>query len=69
MMIDRDQPCFAIGIVARMVGLHAQTLRYYEGYGDSLHIEVPVPLFDAVLGGEVHVPTPGGATLALNITP
>ena len=33
MMIGRDEPCFAIGIVARMVGLHAQTLRYYERAG------------------------------------
>ena len=37
--------------------------------GDSLHIEVPVPLFDAVLGGEVHVPTPAGGKLALMIPP
>ena len=31
--IDRDHPCFAIGVAARMVGLHAQTLRYYERAG------------------------------------
>lgn len=28
-----DEPCFAISIAARMVGLHAQTLRYYERVG------------------------------------
>ncbi len=26
----RDEPCFVISIAARMVGLHAQTVRYYE---------------------------------------
>ena len=29
----RDEPCFVISIAARMVGLHAQTLRYYERIG------------------------------------
>lgn len=29
----KDEPCFAISIAARMVGLHAQTLRYYERVG------------------------------------
>ena len=29
----RDEPCFVISIAARMVGLHAQTLRYYERVG------------------------------------
>jgi len=28
-----DEPCFVISIAARMVGLHAQTLRYYERAG------------------------------------
>ncbi len=28
-----DDPCFVISIAARMVGLHAQTLRYYERVG------------------------------------
>ena len=28
-----DEPCFVISIAARMVGLHAQTLRYYERVG------------------------------------
>ena len=30
---SRDEPCFVISIAARMVGLHAQTLRYYERVG------------------------------------
>jgi MerR family transcriptional regulator, heat shock protein HspR len=29
----KDDPCFVISIAARMVGLHAQTLRYYERVG------------------------------------
>ena len=37
--------------------------------GADLHIELAVPLFDAVLGGEAHVPTPGGGRLALKIPP
>ena len=31
---DQDmEPCFVISVAARMVGLHAQTLRYYERAG------------------------------------
>lgn len=36
MVFERDQsaePCYVISIAARMVGLHAQTLRYYERAG------------------------------------
>ena len=29
----QQQPCFVISIAARMVGVHAQTLRYYERVG------------------------------------
>lgn len=29
----RDEPCFTIGIVARMLNLHPQTLRNYEQAG------------------------------------
>ena len=28
-----DEPCFAISVVARIVGVHAQTLRHYERAG------------------------------------
>jgi len=31
--IDQKHPCYAIGVAARMVGLHAQTLRTYEKEG------------------------------------
>ncbi len=33
MTIPPDEPCFTIGIVARMVDLHPQTLRNYEQLG------------------------------------
>jgi len=33
-MKSRDaEPCYVISVAARMVGVHAQTLRYYEGAG------------------------------------
>ena len=31
--IDPEEPCFVISIAARMVGMHAQTLRQYERVG------------------------------------
>lgn len=33
MSFGRDEPLFAIGIVARRVGVHQQTLRNYERWG------------------------------------
>jgi MerR family transcriptional regulator/heat shock protein HspR len=32
-MMPEDEPCFVISVAARMVGMHAQTLRYYERAG------------------------------------
>jgi len=32
-IFDDDDPCFVISIAARMVGMHAQTLRQYERVG------------------------------------
>ena len=29
----QDQPCFVISVAARIVGVHAQTLRHYERVG------------------------------------
>jgi MerR family transcriptional regulator, heat shock protein HspR len=31
--ISKDEPCYVISIAARMVGVHQQTLRYYERAG------------------------------------
>jgi DnaJ-class molecular chaperone len=39
-----------------------------ERHGDNLHVNVPVPLTVAILGGETQVPTPRGK-LALKIPP
>ena len=33
MRTRRKEPCYVISIAARMVGVHAQTLRYYERAG------------------------------------
>lgn len=33
MEYNDSEPCYIISIAARMVGLHAQTLRYYERVG------------------------------------
>jgi MerR family transcriptional regulator/heat shock protein HspR len=32
-LLDEDEPCYVISVAARMVGVHAQTLRYYERAG------------------------------------
>jgi molecular chaperone DnaJ len=39
----------------------------FERRGDDLYTEVPVPLYDALLGGEVGVPTLKGTTLRLKV--
>ena len=31
--IHEDEPCYVISVAARMIGVHAQTLRYYERIG------------------------------------
>jgi molecular chaperone DnaJ/curved DNA-binding protein len=41
----------------------------FEREGDDLRVKVPTPLYTAVLGGEVMVPTPKGTRLALKIPP
>jgi len=33
MDIDYDEPCYAISVTARFIGVHVQTLRYYERAG------------------------------------
>jgi MerR family transcriptional regulator/heat shock protein HspR len=32
-LLDEDEPCYVISVAAKMVGMHAQTLRYYERAG------------------------------------
>jgi DnaJ-class molecular chaperone len=50
-----------------IVSLKPHTL--FEREGDDLRVRVPVPLYTAVLGGEVMVPTPKGTRLALKLPP
>jgi len=33
MIFDDYEPCYVISVAARMLGIHAQTLRYYERLG------------------------------------
>ena len=32
-LIPEEEPCYIISVAARMLGMHAQTLRYYERMG------------------------------------
>ncbi len=41
----------------------------FERDGDDVKVKVPTPLYTAVLGGEVMVPTPKGTHLALKVPP
>jgi DnaJ-class molecular chaperone len=41
----------------------------FERKDDDLHVEVPVPVTTAVLGGEVEVPTIRGSKVMLKIPP
>jgi DnaJ-class molecular chaperone len=41
----------------------------FEREGDDLRVKVSTPLYTAVLGGEVMVPTPKGSQLALKVPP
>jgi molecular chaperone DnaJ len=41
----------------------------FERKGDDLYVTVPMPLYTAVLGGEVQVPTLKGTNLALKVPP
>jgi molecular chaperone DnaJ/curved DNA-binding protein len=41
----------------------------FEREGDDLRVKVQTPLYSAVLGGEVMVPTPKGSQLALKVPP
>ena len=47
--------------------VRVQPNRRFERKGDDLHTDVHVPLYTALLGGEVSVPTPKSTKLALKI--
>ncbi len=44
-----------------LVELEVQPHRFFTREGDDIHLTLPVSLREAVLGGEVKVPTPTGA--------
>ena len=39
----------------------------FERKGDDLYTDIPVPFYDAALGGEVQVPTPKGTRLTMRL--
>ncbi len=43
-----------------LVEIHVKPHRYFERDGQTIRLELPVNLPEAVLGGPVEVPTPGG---------
>jgi DnaJ-class molecular chaperone len=44
-----------------LVELEVQPHRFFTREGDDIHLTLPVSLAEAVLGGEIKVPTPTGA--------
>ena len=51
-----------------LIAVNVRQDSHFERRGDNLRVKVPVPLLDAVLGGEVEVPTLTGK-VALTIPP
>ena len=43
-----------------LVEIEVRPHRQFTRKGDDIHIELPISLADAVLGGEIDVPTPSG---------
>jgi len=44
-----------------LVEIHVRPHRYFKRDGQNIRLELPVSLSEAVLGGSVEVPTPGGS--------
>jgi curved DNA-binding protein len=57
----------APGDLYLIVNIKAHPL--FEREGDDLRVKVVTPLYTAILGGEVMVPTPKGSQLALKVPP
>jgi DnaJ-class molecular chaperone len=57
----------AAGDLYLIISIKAHPL--FEREGDDLRVKVQTPLYSAVLGGEVMVPTPKGGQLALKVPP
>ena len=43
-----------------LIGIHVSPHRYFRREGRDIHVELPVTLAEAVLGGKIMVPTPSG---------
>lgn len=46
-----------------IVTIEVQPHRFYQRVGDDIRLDLPVSLSEAVLGGQVRVPTPDGAVM------
>ncbi|AJP73316.1 DnaJ C-terminal domain-containing protein [Sphingomonas hengshuiensis] len=46
-----------------IVTIEVQPHRFYERVGDDIRVDLPVTLTEAVLGGQVRVPTPDGPVM------
>jgi len=44
-----------------LVEIAVKPHRFFIRQGDDIHLELPITLTEAVLGGRINVPTPGGA--------
>jgi DnaJ-class molecular chaperone len=43
-----------------LIEVEVQPHPIFKRKGDDIHVELPIPLADAVLGGKISVPTPAG---------
>ncbi|PQO37291.1 J domain-containing protein [Bremerella cremea] len=51
-----------------LIRIHIEPHKYFKRNGKDLEVQVPVTLAEALLGGSVDVPTPGG-TVTMKIPP
>nr|WP_164924025.1 J domain-containing protein [Sinorhizobium fredii] len=47
-----------------LIELHVRPHPFYRREGDDIHLNLPISLAEAVLGGKVTVPTPAGPVMA-----
>ncbi|TCR93245.1 J domain-containing protein [Rhizobium sp. BK376] len=51
-----------------LIEVHVRPHRFFTRDGDDIRFELPISLSEAVLGGKIRVPTPGGA-VAVTLAP
>jgi DnaJ C terminal domain len=49
-----------------LIEIEVRPHRIFTRKGDDIHVELPISLREAVLGGKIHVPTPSG-TVAVTV--